>query len=264
MLKNKLKDIQNLKDDRGIDIQKVGVKNVEIPLNISRKDDKSQIVSAKATISVFLPKDFKGTHMSRFIEKLNEWEQKNLLGDDIKVCLHELTKYLNATSADLRLEFKYFIEKISPVTKLKSFMGYNCTFEGELSNDKYLFKLGVEVPVSTVCPCSKEISEYGAHNQRSLIKVKVSYDEGTIVWIEDLIELIEQTGSCPIYPLLKREDEKYVTEYAYDNPKFVEDVLRDSIVNLKKLDNLTWFELDCESFESIHNHSAFAYHQESL
>ncbi len=263
MIRFKLKDIQNLPDKRGIDIQQVGVKDVEVPLIIQRKDSDNQIVSAKATMSVSLPREFRGTHMSRFIEILSKWGQKNLLGVDIEGCLKIIKNKLNAKSARLKFEFKYFLNKEAPVSGLKSPMGYNCSFEGILYNGDYNFILGVEVPVTTLCPCSKEISDYGAHNQRTIVKLNVSYSPEKMVWIEDLIELIEKCGSSPIFPLLKREDEKYVTELAYNNPKFVEDILRDVIAETRKIKEITWFEADCEAFESIHTHSAWAYHQEA-
>ena len=143
-------------------------------------------------------------------------------------------------------------------------MCYDCSFKGEIYKGKYKFILGVNVPVTTLCPCSKEISENGAHNQRANIKVKVSYDENEHIWIEDLVEMIESCASCPLYPLLKREDEKYVTEKAWNNPKFVEDVLRDVVVELRKNSIVNEFEVECEAFESIHNHSAWAYQKEIL
>lgn len=264
MKPSNLKDIQNLKDHRGIALQKVGVKDVETPLIIQRKNDKEQVVSAKSRFSVALPQDYKGTHMSRFIEILNEWRQKNLLGVDIDGCLHEVAKRLDAKSAELRFEFKYFIEKNSPVSNLSCPMGYDCAFEGTLDVDsnEYQFILEVNVPVTTLCPCSKEISDHGAHNQRAFVKLKVSYDPTQIIWIEDLVALVESCGSCPVYPLLKREDEKFVTEFAYNNPKFIEDVIRDVIAELRKIDFINWFEVECEAHESIHNHSAWAYQYE--
>lgn len=264
-MKPELKDIQNLKDHRGIDIQKVGVKNVEVPLTIQRKNDREQVVSARATMSVFLPRDYKGTHMSRFIEILCEWGQRNLLGVDIKGCLVEITDKLEAKSAEVKFEFKYFIDKKAPVSGLSSPMGYDCSFHGILKDGHdYRFILAINVPVTTLCPCSKEISDYGAHNQRTVVNLKISYNPDSIIWIEDLIELIEKCGSCPVYPLLKREDEKFVTEHAYNNPKFVEDVLRDIVTSVRNLDEVDWFEVECEAFESIHNHSAWAYQEESL
>lgn len=264
---NKLKDTQSLKDTRGIDIQKVGIKHLELPLIIQRKNETNQVVSAKARINVSLPRHYKGTHMSRFIEVLSEWKNKNLLGVDIKGCLSAIIKKLNAQSGELEFKFKYFIDKKSPVTKISSPMSYDCSFEGDLYNlgkpdEAYKFTLGVKVPLTTLCPCSKEISECGAHNQRAIISVKISYDEPNHIWIEDLIKSIEKCGSCEIYPLLKRPDEKFVTEKAYQNPKFVEDILREVVLTLRENEMVNSFEVECEAFESIHNHSAWAYQKE--
>lgn len=262
-----LKDTQNLKDTRGIDIQKVGIKHVEMPLTIQRKNESNQVVNAKATANVSLPRHYKGTHMSRFVQVLSEWKNKNLLGVDIKGCLATIIKKLNAQSGELEFKFKYFIDKKAPVSRLSSPMSYECSFKGSISNlgkadEDYKFILGVKVPVTTLCPCSKEISDCGAHNQRAIVSVKVSYDEENQIWIEDLVKLIEKCGSCEIYPLLKRVDEKFVTEKAYHNPKFVEDILRDVVLSLRENDVINWFEVECEAFESIHNHSAWAYQQE--
>ena len=257
-----MKDIQNLKDNRNVDIQKVGIKHLELPLIIQRKNNSNQVVCARARVNVSLPRDYKGTHMSRFVEVLAEWKNKNLLGVDIKGCLEKIIKNLDAQSGELEFNFTYFIDKKSPVTGLFAPMSYDCSFEGRIDNGDYKFILGVTVPVTTLCTCSKEISDNGAHNQRAFIKVKVSYDESQQVWIEDLIELIEGCSSCPVYPLLKREDEKFVTEKAWDNPKFVEDVLRDTVISLRNLDVIKEFEVECEAFESIHNHSAWAFQHE--
>lgn len=257
-----MKDIQNLKDTRNVDIQKVGIKHLELPLIIQRKNNANQVVSAEARVSVSLPRDYKGTHMSRFVEVLNEWQHKNLLGVDIKGCIEKIIENLNAQSGELEFNFKYFLEKKAPVTKLPAQMSYDCSFEGRIYDGNYKFILGVKVPVTTLCPCSKEISENGAHNQRAFITVKVSYDEDKQIWLEDLIEMIESCASCPVYPLLKREDEKFVTEKAWDNPKFVEDVLRDVVVKLREDEIVKEFAVECEAFESIHNHSAWAYQEE--
>ncbi len=257
-----MKDVQNLKDNRNVDIQKVGIKNLELPLIIQRKNNSNQVVCAKARVNVSLPKYYKGTHMSRFVEVLAEWKNKNLLGVDIKGCLEKIIKNLDAQSGELEFDFTYFIDKSSPVTGMSAPMSYDCSFEGRIENDNYKFILGVVVPVTTLCPCSKEISENGAHNQRAFIKVRVSYDESEQVWLEDLIDLIEGCSSCPVYPLLKREDEKFVTEKAWENPKFVEDVLRDAVVRLRNHPVIKEFEVECEAFESIHNHSAWAFQHE--
>lgn len=258
-----MKDIQNLKDERNVDIQKVGIKHLELPLIIQRKNNSNQVVYSRAKVNVSLPRDYKGTHMSRFVEVLTEWRNKNLLGVDIKGCLEEIIKRLEAKSGELEFRFKYFIEKQSPVTALPSPMSYDCIFKGQMTGDDYKFILGVEVPVTTLCPCSKEISDNGAHNQRAFIRVRVSYDADKHIWIEDLVELVESCASCPVYPLLKRQDEKFVTEKAYANPKFVEDVLRDVVVKLRQHELVKEFEVECEAFESIHNHSAWAYQHEA-
>ena len=257
-----MKDVQNSQDTRNVDIQKVGVKNVDLPLIIQRKNDTNQVVSAQARVCVALPRNYKGTHMSRFIEVLNEWRTKNLLGVDIKGCLEKIIKKLHAQSGELEFNFKYFLNKKAPITKLSAPMCYDCSFEGRIENDNYKFILGVKVPVTTLCPCSKEISDNGAHNQRAMISVKISYDESEQIWLEDLIDLIESCASCPVYPLLKRQDEKYVTEHAWENPRFVEDVLREVVVKLREHSIIREFEVDCEAFESIHNHSAWAYQME--
>ncbi|MEW5819396.1 MAG: GTP cyclohydrolase FolE2 [Cyanobacteriota bacterium] len=259
-----LVDVQSIRDSRGIDLQRVGVKNVEIPLNIIQKDGQQQIATVKATLTVDLPHHFKGTHMSRFIEILNEWRSKKLLSIDLEGCLKQTIEKLNASNSYIILQFKYFIEKEAPVSSLIAPMGYNCAFEGVFIDNKYDFFLSVNVPITTLCPCSKEISDYGAHNQRAIVKVKISYAPDQIVWIEDLVNLIESTGSSPVYPILKREDEKYVTEKAYNNPKFVEDVIRDLVNELRQIDIIKWYEVECEAFESIHNHSAWAYQKELI
>lgn len=262
-----MKDIQKEYDSRGVDIQKVGIKDFEIPLNIRRKNSSNQVVNAKAKASVSLPNCYKGTHMSRFVEVLTEWQNKDMLGSDLKGCISAIVEKLDAKSGELEFVFKYFINKFAPVSGLTSTMSYECSFNSVLENYKtdkenYKFILGVKVPVTTLCPCSKEISEYGAHNQRAIISVKVSYDRNEHIWIEDLIDMVEKHSSSSIYPLLKREDEKFVTEKAYDNPKFVEDILRDVVLDLRQNTVVREFEVECEAMESIHNHSAWAYQKE--
>ena len=259
IMNSQLKDIQNQKDKRGIDIQKVGVNGVEVPLLIDRKGSDSQVVSAKARLSVTLPHDYRGTHMSRFIEILSEYSNKRTLGVDIKGLLQDVKKRLESESAHVKFEFKYFINKKAPISEMEFPVGYDCSFQGDLTGDNYKFILGVKVPVTTLCPCSKEISKYSAHNQRTMVKVKVSYDENDIIWIEDLVEKIESCGSSQVYSILKRCDEKYVTESAYENPKFVEDVLRDVICLLEKDEKITFYEVEVEAQESIHNHNAWAW-----
>lgn len=262
-MKSHLRDVQNLIDKRGIEIQKVGIKNVDIPLIIQRKNAENQIVSAKAKISASLDSTYKGTHMSRFMEILNEWREKELLGVDIIGCLEAVKSRLDAKAAEVKFSFKYFVEKTAPVSKQKSLMAYDCTFEGMLDEKEYKFFLGVKVPVTTLCPCSKEISEYSAHNQRAMIKVLISYNDDSHIWLEDLISDIEKKASCEVYSILKREDEKFVTETAYNNPKFVEDVLRDIVLMFRENSVIKYYEVEVESIESIHNHEAWAYQLEA-
>lgn len=262
-----MQDVQNLVDKRGVDIQKVGVKGVELPLTIQRKNAEDITIYSSATVSVSLPARYKGTHMSRFVEILAEWRNKHLLGIDIKGCVEAIVKKLNANSGYIKFDFKYFIDKKSPITGISAPMCYDCSFEGVLENygkedEEYKFYLGAKIPVTTLCPCSKEISEYGAHNQRATVSVRITYPENEHIWLEDLINDVEKCASSELYPLLKREDEKYVTEQAYENPKFVEDVLRDVVLMFRKNDIIDSFEVECESMESIHNHSAWAYQQE--
>lgn len=259
-----IKDVQNQKDLRNIPIQKVGVKDVEIPLKIERKtdDNSSQLetVYAHAKMSVSLPAEYKGTHMSRFIEILHEYSTESLVSTDIEQVLISMKKRLEAKSAYLKFSFKYFVKKQAPVSKLESLMCYDCAFEGEIDEDgEYKFYLIVKVPITTLCPCSKEISQFGAHNQRAILKIRVSYDKDKHIWLEDLIQMAQECASCEIYPLLKREDEKFVTEHAYQNPKFVEDVIRDIVSKLNENEVINFYEVEMEAFESIHSHNAWAY-----
>ncbi|HIQ88345.1 TPA: GTP cyclohydrolase I FolE2 [Candidatus Galligastranaerophilus faecipullorum] len=255
-----MKDVQNTPDKRNIALQKVGVKNVETLLNIERKGSKApQRVYAKAKMSVYLPSNYKGTHMSRFIEILEEYRKKDLIGVDIKKMLEDMKLRLESKSAYLKFDFKYFIKKKAPKSALEALMCYDCYFEGTLDeNDVYKFFLGVKVPLTTLCPCSKEISDFGAHNQRATVSLKISYPGDKHIWLEDLISEIESCGSSELYSLLKREDEKCVTERAYENPKFVEDVIRDVVIKLENNPVISTYEVEIEAFESIHNHSAWA------
>lgn len=259
-----MKDMQNQKDERGIEIQKVGVKNVTLPLLIKEKGEGFQQVLANICFTVSLPMEYKGTHMSRFLEILEPWSKKPIAEEEMEKMLDDAMKHLNAKSANIKIDFTYFVEKIAPVSKEHSLLNIDCFFEGEKSfNDKFNFTLGVSVPFTSLCPCSREISKYGAHNQRSICHAKVKFKEGfPCIFIEDLTEILENEGSSPIYSLLKREDEKFVTERAYENPKFVEDILRDDIILLRNLEGISYFSLDIENFESIHNHNAYASHEE--
>ena len=260
-----MKDVQNISDERGIAIQNVGVCDVHLPFLIKTKAGSFQSVLANISLTVDLPKEYKGTHMSRFIEILSEWSQKPVSSREMEFILTDAINKLDAEYAQMDIRFKYFIEKAAPVSGLKSMLDVDCMFSAKLTKNQPLdFTLGVNVPFTSLCPCSKEIAAYGAHNQRGLMKVKVKYHHGKFIWIEDLVTLMEAEGSCPVYPLLKREDEKYVTEYAYENAKFVEDVLRDLVLSLRQQAYISWFKIECENYESIHNHSAYARHVEDV
>ncbi|MCA9808134.1 MAG: GTP cyclohydrolase I FolE2 [Cyanobacteria bacterium HKST-UBA06] len=260
-----LTDVQNLHDDRGIQLQQVGVKGVAIPLTLLEKHGGTQSVHAKVALSVHLDKRLKGTHMSRFVILLAEWSREQSFSHNLKAFLGEMQARLKAESAHIRIDFDYFIDKAAPVTKLAAPMAYPCFFEARLDggkNGRYSFLMGVEAAISTCCPCSKEISDYGAHNQRTLVRTKIQLDvddDQPIVWIEDVAQLIDDCASCPVYPILKRVDEKYVTERQYDNPKFVEDVMRDTIAAFEAQPAIAGFEVEVEALESIHGHNAWAY-----
>jgi GTP cyclohydrolase I len=258
-----MKDVAMAPDRRGVAIQRVGVKDLHLPLLIKRKEDGFQAVLGNVTASVELPKQFRGTHMSRLVEIIFKWSQKPLGGHGIKQLLEQVRTRLNAASAHAAIRFKYFLEKQAPVSKSVSALDYDCEFTGTLSADGFDFVLGVEVPITALCPCSKEICQTGAHSQRGVIRARIRYERDVFHWIEDLVRQLETVASCDIYPLLKRQDERYVTEKAYQTPKFVEDVLRDAILVLRADPSLRWYEIECETYESIHNHSAYAYQCES-
>ncbi len=250
-------DTQNAEDTRQIEINKVGVKDIRYPIVVKDRKKGSQNTVANINMYVNLPHHFKGTHMSRFIEILNEFKQEEISLKEIQNILAEMKSRLNAKAAHFEIEFPYFIEKAAPVSKASALMEYLCKFVAERSDDKERFIVSVKVPVTSVCPCSKEISIHGAHNQRSLVTVSVQFEK--FIWIEDLIDIVERSASCELYSLLKRPDEKFVTERAYDNPMFAEDMVRDISNILSKDNNITWFTVESENFESIHNHSAYAY-----
>jgi len=249
-----LHDVQQLRDTRRIPINKVGVKDISYPIIVMDKSRSVQHTIARVNMYVDLPHHFKGTHMSRFIEILNIYREKIAL-DKMEIILQKMKDKLGASSAHLEIQFPYFIEKKAPVSGAASLMEYTCEFNASLA-DEFDFVLGVKVPVTSLCPCSKELSRYGAHNQRSIMTVQVRYRE--FLWIEDLIETIESCGSSPVYSLLKREDEKFVTEAAYENPRFVEDMVREATMRLAAMDSITWFSVEAENYESIHKHSAYA------
>jgi GTP cyclohydrolase I len=253
-------DVQNRRDYRNIHINKAGVKSIKYPITVLDKKNGTQHTIASINMYVDLPYHFKGTHMSRFVEILNRYRQ-GINVKNLSNILDEMKKKLNAKSAHIEIEFPYFIEKTAPVSKAKSLMEYTCTLWGSL-NDYIDICFGVEVPVTTLCPCSKEMSEKGAHNQRGIVSIKVRFKK--LLWIEDVIKIAENSASCEVYSLLKRPDEKYVTEKAYNNPMFVEDIVRNVAKELEENPNITWFSVESENIESIHNHSAYALVEKSL
>ncbi len=248
-------DVQNMRDDRRIPIKKVGVKGLRYPITVLDKANALQHTTALVNLYADLPHDFKGTHMSRFIEVFNE-HRKDLSMPRFLGMLDEVRLTLDAQTAYSDLHFIYFIEKTAPVSGQKSIMSYECSYEGKVSAKEREFTVTVQVPVQTVCPCSKAISKYGAHNQRGIVKACVKL--GPFFWIEDLVSVVEKAASSDVYTLLKRDDEKYVTEKAFENPRFVEDVVREVHAGILKLGNFPRFQVEAENFESIHNHSAYA------
>jgi GTP cyclohydrolase I len=249
-------DIQNQPDKRNIPLAKVGVKGLEYPIRVLDKVNKNQYTTAKVDLFANLPRHFKGTHMSRFIEIFHQYRQ-DLSMQRFLAMLENIRLTMEAESSFGSISFPYFIEKKAPVSGLPGMMNYQCCYQGEKIASGEWFTVSVTVPITTVCPCSKAISERGAHNQRGIVTVMV--EQGPFFWIEDLIDIVEKSASSPVYSLLKREDEKFITEQAYDNPKFVEDVVRDVLASVKALNKFPSFSVTAENFESIHNHSAFAY-----
>jgi GTP cyclohydrolase I len=248
-------DVQNSADTRRIPIDKVGIKDIRHPVRVKDRSEGEQHTIATFNMYVNLPHNFKGTHMSRFVEILNLHERE-ITVDSFKEMLHEMTNRLEANAGHIEMNFDYFINKAAPVTGVESLMDYDVSLIGEVSEGRAKMNIKVVVPVTSLCPCSKKISDYGAHNQRS--HVTVTAETRGFVWIEDLIDMIETQASCELYGLLKRPDEKYVTERAYDNPKFVEDMVRDIAASLNDDDRIASYTVESENFESIHNHSAYA------
>jgi GTP cyclohydrolase FolE2 len=325
-----LTDVQNLKDKRGIPIDKVGIKNLHYPISVLDKKKSFQHTVADINMYVDLPHYFKGTHMSRFLEVLNEYRGEISIVSFPDI-LRKIRKVLNAGSASVEIEFPYFIEKTAPVSGKKSLMEYICSYRGTIKNkktkyynndddndlygnytdkkpdfnfdaeeenirykknglnleknddkdrpipaadkdinkkmsatenavpeteDESVIIIGIKVPITTLCPCSKEISKYGAHNQRGVVSVSLKFSK--LIWFEDIINDVESCASAPIYSLLKRADERFLTEHAYENPMFVEDIVRCVADILKKNKDIEWFRVEAENFESIHNHNAYA------
>ena len=249
-----LPDHASERDDRRLPIDQVGIKRLRYPITVWDKNKQSQRTVADIAFSVGLPAEFKGTHMSRFIEVLQDRDEFSL--GTVPEILEHVQHRLEAEDAYLEIGFPYFLERTAPVSGARSLMEYRCRFDASRRGDTLDFVLCVQVPVKTLCPCSKAVSKYGAHNQRGLVDVELRFDG--MVWIEDVVEAVEACASSPLYALLKREDEKYVTERAYENPRFVEDLVRDVALAVRELPGVRWLRVSCENLESIHNHTAWA------
>lgn len=253
--KSNLQDKQSERDHRQLRIDKVGVKGLRHPIEIADKAHQTQSTVATFALTVDLPHQFKGTHMSRFVEVLNA-HGRLIHVRNIRDILKSLQERLKAESAHLTMEFPFFLEKKAPVSGSVGLVDYTTRFDAEVHGEEIDFMVTVTVPVTTLCPCSKAISERGAHNQRGYVTLAVRFNE--TVWIEELVNLVEESASCEIYSLLKRTDEKYVTEKAYDNPVFVEDLVRNVALRCNQHPHLTWYRVEAENMESIHNHAAYA------
>lgn len=248
-----MKDVQGEKDLRRVPLKHVGIKDLRWPIALRDKEKGTQNSVAKVALAVDLPHDMRGTHMSRFVECLQTLGPVGL--HELEAILDTLKERLQAEKAMLKLEFPYFLNKTAPVSGQQSLMDIDCICTAEKGSE-FKLKICVIIPIQTLCPCSKEISNYGAHNQRAFAKIDVETKE--LVWIEELAEIADAGASAPIYGLLKRPDEKFVTEQAYDNPRFVEDAVREIALRLEADQRILWYRAEVESVESIHNHNAFA------
>ena len=249
-----LADVQANPDGRQVPIAKVGVQNIRFPIMVKDRRQAAQHTVATIDMSVDLPHHFKGTHMSRFMEILNSHDGV-ISGEALPGIMRTMRERLDAETAQLRVSFPYFMEKRAPVSGSAGLLSYDCAFEAS-SGAGDDFVLTVRVPVTTLCPCSREISSRGAHNQRGLVTVEVRFTGE--LWIEDVVALVDDSASCGLYPVLKRADEKWVTERAYDNPRFVEDLVREVTLRLRAMEQVTWFKVHVVNYESIHEHDAYA------
>jgi GTP cyclohydrolase IB len=257
-----MEDVQGRRDEREVALDRVGVSGLRYPIIVLDRDHQKQHTVAVLKMSVNLPHEFKGTHMSRFIEVLNE-HRGEITMRTVPAVLRDLRKKLDAESAHIHLVFPYFLERRAPVSGASALMDYECSFDAAVNGGTDKFVFGVRVPVTSLCPCSKAISDYGAHNQRGYITIDVQTIRDTennfaLVWFEELIDIAERSASAPVYPLLKRADERHVTMQAFDNPVFVEDMVRNVALVLRNDARIAWFRIDALNQESIHNHSAFA------
>ena len=249
-----VEDVQSRADTRKIPINQVGIKDINHPVRVKDRSEGYQHTVANFNMYVNLPHDFKGTHMSRFVEILHR--EREISVESFGSLLAEMTERLEADSGHIEMSFPYFVMKKAPISGVESYMDYRATLTGKRVKGVTEMWVKVIVPVTSLCPCSKKISERGAHNQRS--HVTVTAHTRDFVWIEEIVDLVEKQASSELYGLLKRPDEKFVTERAYDNPKFVEDMVRDVAARLNEDDRIEWYAVESENFESIHNHSAYA------
>jgi GTP cyclohydrolase I len=253
-------DVQGRGDHRQIAIDQVGVKDVRYPISVRTRDGGHETVDTTIDMFVSLPGDRKGTHMSRFLEMLNDY-RSGMTPNRIVDLGRALCDELDAATSRISVRFTYFIEKNAPASGKAGLMNYAVEMTCDSTTKDHTFTLQVAAPATSLCPCSKEISEYGAHNQRCLITAAIRMQN--MVWIEDLVEHIESAASAPVYSVLKRVDEKVVTEQAYDNPKFVEDIVRDLAMTFEADDRINWYHVQSENYESIHSHNAYAEIQRS-
>jgi GTP cyclohydrolase I len=250
-----IEDVQGRADTRRIPIDRVGIKEIFHPVRVKDRSGGEQHTIANFSMYVHLPHNFKGTHMSRFVEILNEHERE-ISVESFNDMLAEMTTRLDSGGGHLEMSFPYFVMKKAPVSGVQSLLDYRATLAAELKDGRVQTWLKVLVPVTSLCPCSKQISDHGAHNQRSHLTITARIREH--VWLEELIDVAEQEGSCELFGILKRPDEKWVTERAYENPKFVEDIVRDVATRLNADERIRSYVIEAENFESIHNHSAYA------
>jgi GTP cyclohydrolase I len=255
MTQTPIADVQNSVDTRQIAINKVGIKSIRHPVKVKDRSVGIQHTIAMFNMYVGLPHNFKGTHMSRFVEILNS-QEREISVENFPTMMRDMVERLEAVTGHIEMNFPYFINKTAPVSGVQSLLDYEVTLLGDICHGEIATRIKVVVPVTSLCPCSKKISDYGAHNQRSHVTVTVRTRE--FMWIEEIVALVEKEASCELFGLLKRPDEKFVTERAYDNPKFVEDMVRDVAARLNAEPRVLSYVVESENFESIHNHSAYA------
>lgn len=249
-----MKDVQSEKDHRNIPINKVGIRNLRIPIVVRDQQNKTQPTIADVNMYVNLPHHYRGTHMSRFGEILHRYAH-DLSLETLLSILEEMKSRFECEEAHIEIRFPYFLVKSAPVSGTKSYMEYLCSVKASLG-EKLSLVMEVEVPIHSLCPCSKEISSYGAHNQRGIVRIQAK--TSSFVWFEELITIAEKNASAPLFAILKRSDEKYITEKAYMNAKFVEDTARDIALALNRDERILWYQVEVENYESIHNHNAYA------